>query len=35
MRENEVNVAEEHYERYVDQEEEYNKKMRHSLECNS
>ena len=36
VRENEVNVhliAEEHYERYMDQEEEYNNEMGQSLEC--
>ena len=36
VRENEVNIhiiAEEHYDRYMDQEEEYNNEMGHSLEC--
>ena len=38
VRENEVNVhliAEEHYERYMDQEEEYNNEMGHSFESTS
>ena len=36
VRENEVNIyliAEEDYDRYMDQEEEYNNEMGHSLEC--
>ena len=36
VRENEINVhliVEEHYERYMDQEVEYNNEMGHSLEC--
>ena len=36
VRENEINVhliAEEHYERYMDQDVEYSKEMGHSLEC--
>ena len=36
VRENVVNIhiiAEEHYDRYMDQEEEYDNEMGHSLEC--
>ena len=36
VRENEVNIhliTEEHYDRYMYQEEEYNNEMGHSLEC--